>query len=1111
MPSKMFFSTNPYVAGNPVGDSPAFIGRTDVLREVQRVLRHPEENAIILYGQRRIGKTSVLQELETKFPREGDYHPILFDLQDKAQWPLERVLRELAQKISDQLKKTAPDLGSDPETTFRDVWLPELLNNLPNNTSLVLLFDEFDVLAAPESKKAAAALFPYLRDLLPIDTKRLNFVFVIGRKVEDLTNIALSLFKNNTPTVQVSLLNYEETVKLIRLSEANNSLNWTDEAIETVWELTSGHPFLAQRLCANVWERLYDNAINESPTVISADVEAAIPDTLAASLNALEWLWEGLPPAARVVISALAGAGTKPITENELEPLLHDSGIQVVIRELKNAPLLLQDWDLIEYVEGGYRFRVELQRRWIANYKPLSRVQHELDRIEPVADSLYQAGKGFYLSGNLANALTPLREAVQLNPNHVKANQVLADIFLAQGQMSEALDLLEKFYKYQPTVARPLLIEALLALAQSNDNEKKQLKFYNRILELDTEHQKAKIKKKEILLQRQRRFAHIWTGIVVSVLGSGWIYLSVTAMATKHPIYWLLFLGALFFTLWLTRKFWFPILFYPIESVWNLLLYLAQKRQPERSVELLHQHSAFWNAYQYLPLWGLEKQLVTVYQHDPVAAKAAMNQLSTGKQSWMVQKAQIELDLQTLQKCESIADITEVSILLLFSDKLPGLVGNWLRRFGQMSQDVEAALSRQDNNHQQYAMLMAVIGYLNGLLAGEHLANGQNFGEIALKWRNIVEQYAKELLNRQEIPNPYAYGLPLNKKVHEVFAVRSDVTTHIKLLLQTRHCPPLLLYGQRRTGKTTLLVNMDTLLPSTFIMFFVDCQGPVASAPDHAGFFYNLGRAMIGAEKNYPDLTFPPLDKDALRADPFTYFDKWLDNLEQATGDKILLLALDEFVVLDQAFQNGYLQLQAILGMFRHLIQHRPRFRVLFAGTHTFADLQQWASYLINVKTVHISYLSAHDARKLIEQPIKYFSLRYSPKALQRVITVTRAHPALVQLLCGEIVLRKNLQSVNQRFKVQVDDVEEAIPNALKYGSLFFADIQHNQVDKTGTAVLRFIASKGEGTVVSQPDLQTQFATDLTETLALLEQREIIERVDDGYRFQIELVRRWFC
>jgi hypothetical protein len=51
----MAMPLNPYVAGNPVGDSPAFIGRADVLREVLRVLRRPQDNAIVLYGQRHKG------------------------------------------------------------------------------------------------------------------------------------------------------------------------------------------------------------------------------------------------------------------------------------------------------------------------------------------------------------------------------------------------------------------------------------------------------------------------------------------------------------------------------------------------------------------------------------------------------------------------------------------------------------------------------------------------------------------------------------------------------------------------------------------------------------------------------------------------------------------------------------------------------------------------------------------------------------------------------------------------------------------------------------------------------------------------------------------------
>jgi hypothetical protein len=98
-------SQNPYIAGNPVGNSTAFVGRDDILREVMRVMRDHQENAIVLYGQRRMGKTSVLQELETKLPKEGAYQPVFFDLLDKAQYPLKRVLRELLDKISDTLGK----------------------------------------------------------------------------------------------------------------------------------------------------------------------------------------------------------------------------------------------------------------------------------------------------------------------------------------------------------------------------------------------------------------------------------------------------------------------------------------------------------------------------------------------------------------------------------------------------------------------------------------------------------------------------------------------------------------------------------------------------------------------------------------------------------------------------------------------------------------------------------------------------------------------------------------------------------------------------------------------------------------------------------------------
>jgi len=42
---------NPYVAGNPVGNSPAFMEWADVLCEGWRNLRCPRGNIIVLYSQ----------------------------------------------------------------------------------------------------------------------------------------------------------------------------------------------------------------------------------------------------------------------------------------------------------------------------------------------------------------------------------------------------------------------------------------------------------------------------------------------------------------------------------------------------------------------------------------------------------------------------------------------------------------------------------------------------------------------------------------------------------------------------------------------------------------------------------------------------------------------------------------------------------------------------------------------------------------------------------------------------------------------------------------------------------------------------------------------------
>jgi AAA+ ATPase superfamily predicted ATPase len=473
------------------------VGRADVLREVLNILRHHKQNAILLFGQRRIGKTSMLRELEAKLPTQGDLLTIFFDLQDQSRRSLGDILQALANKISDNLSNVNPNLDNHPEEAFRD-WLVNIVSKSIQEKRLVLLLDEFDALASYDEQRVTNAFFPYLRGLLEnIDPEKINFVFAVGRNAKDLNEIAGSLFKGII-NHRVSLLKKDDTIKLIHLAE--NHLHWSKEAIERIWQQTNGHPFVTQCLCYTIWNAAYANEPNQVPEITLEKVNHAIHDTLEKSESAFEWLWAGLGPAEQVVAAALASAGAEPKNEKQLKHLLYDSGVQVIIQELQDAPRILQDWDLIEETdEKKYRFRVELLRRWIAENKPLHQAQGKLDALDPGANELYKVAKNFYKSNRFDAAIGSLRQVISINPHHVKAHLQLADILIKQRQDNEAREILEQLYAYNPVAARNPLVDVLINLAQLSNDKREQRKLYERVLEIDPKHGEPKRKKQEIL------------------------------------------------------------------------------------------------------------------------------------------------------------------------------------------------------------------------------------------------------------------------------------------------------------------------------------------------------------------------------------------------------------------------------------------------------------------------------------------------------------------------------------------------------------------------------------------------------------------------------------
>ncbi|NJN66171.1 MAG: tetratricopeptide repeat protein [Chloroflexaceae bacterium] len=505
---------NPYIAGRKLNQPHSFFGREDIFHLVETELALPDQNAVVLFGQRRIGKTSILLQLKSRLATDR-FLPVYFDLVDHTRKPLGQVLFKLASTMAAEVGKApgSPDAFDDEGRFFRQKFLPAFYKALGDERRPVLLFDEFDVLDTSTEERlpypaGPRVFFPYLRELLEGEP-RLGFVFVIGRKADDLSIEMKALFKA-AAYKRVSVLDEADARALVLTAEREGTLTFTEDAIAHILALTARHPYFIQLLCRTIWSNAYDDHSEGVPTIDLPEVEAAIPGALEAGQNVFEWIWDGLPPAERVIFAAIASAADEQrmLTRDEIQNILQYHGIRILIGELDQAPNVLVEWEMLRCEHGSYGFLVELLRRWIASRKPLPRVKEEQHRIVPLADTLYQAGHGFYQQGDMDNARSLLGQALNLNPNHLKARLLRAKILRERNRLDEAIRELEEAYRYDEDAARYPLVQTLLvqgeAMEQAGDEEGACL-IYERVLHLAPQETTAQQRRTRIWVQRGNR------------------------------------------------------------------------------------------------------------------------------------------------------------------------------------------------------------------------------------------------------------------------------------------------------------------------------------------------------------------------------------------------------------------------------------------------------------------------------------------------------------------------------------------------------------------------------------------------------------------------------
>ena len=430
-----------------------------------------------------------------------------------------------------------------------------------------------------------------------------------------------------------------------------------------------------------------------------------------------------------------------------------------------------------------------------------------------------------------------------------------------------------------------------------------------------------------------------------------------------------------------------------------------------------------------------------------------------------------------------------------------------LPTFQKYAQNIEAALQagsialRERGLERILDQLSTLNSQLSGLVKSKAIPRWQ---AVVKQWQTIIQQELEQLQRQSqgEILNPFQYGNPLTRDRAQLFKGRSAFADQIVRQILDRNRPTIILHGPRRCGKSSFLLNLPRLLTSDVLPVYIDLQSQSASQSE-ADFCFTIVRAIHrDARSQQVPLPAPP-KREEFRLSPYTQLEDWLDTALTQLGDRRILLNIDEFEAIGTAMEQGRISTN-LFDELRSLIQHWDRLSFLFSGVQTLDELgTNWSSYFISAMPIEMTYLNPNEARELLENPDPEFTLAYDTGIVDQILTLTRCHPYLLQLLGWVLV---QLANTTHTQLVTPTLLQSAIPEAYINGIGYFTNVWEQF---TGTSPTEITAGQQQLLALAQGQQPHPTNESSQKSLQRMLRYHIIEKINNQYKFEVPLIERW--
>ncbi len=359
--------SNPYVVGDPVQGN-LFVGREDVLRQLEEfwVMGH-QLQSVVLYGHRRMGKTSILNAANCSGAEVKVAYVNLLLLGSSPQGVGE-VLMAISDAISEAVDCTPPtdtDLLNLPYRTF-ERYLRQVEAHLSGG--LIVALDEFEKIEELiEAEKIPKDFMGYLRGLVQMSSK-VAFAFAGLHTLEEMTADYFQPFFASVIPIHVGFLPPWATRQILANPDEDFPLDYTPEALDQIYALTAGQPYLVQLVGFQLVRRYNDYVFEQGrprdPVFTVEDVEAVIndPEFFKRGRYYFDGVWGQAARGASGQQAILKVLAPHPQGLN-IDALAQATGMEE--KTLQEALKTLKRHDVVEEREGCWQIIVELFRRWV--------------------------------------------------------------------------------------------------------------------------------------------------------------------------------------------------------------------------------------------------------------------------------------------------------------------------------------------------------------------------------------------------------------------------------------------------------------------------------------------------------------------------------------------------------------------------------------------------------------------------------------------------------------------------------------------------------------------------------------------------------------------------